>query len=244
MRLPWQQRAELHSNIVGLDRQQVETEIFSSISKVCLIILMLCPNLWQNRLSPYEAVEITEDSPLSQSSGVSLSEPKPCWTEPYCPDTFASEEPEQDSGFDCESNPDQPFILFDSGSDDWDPDGKPDSETFYLDPDPEPSLVIQLDPDPQVDPDQSLQLEDEFESKCEVDLVETDDGVSQRHDLGLAEDNDTTSQGPEPRAGTEEMESEDFCAVCLNGGDLLCCDRCPKVFHLDCHIPALSSFPL
>uniref|UniRef100_A0A3Q1H0V1 PHD-type domain-containing protein n=1 Tax=Anabas testudineus TaxID=64144 RepID=A0A3Q1H0V1_ANATE len=45
-------------------------------------------------------------------------------------------------------------------------------------------------------------------------------------------------------ATTEEMESEDFCAVCLNGGDLLCCDRCPKVFHLDCHIPALIVFPL
>ncbi|CAN9507109.1 unnamed protein product [Ophioblennius macclurei] len=40
-----------------------------------------------------------------------------------------------------------------------------------------------------------------------------------------------------------EMESEDFCAVCLIGGDLLCCDRCPKVFHLSCHIPPLLSFP-
>uniref|UniRef100_G3PSR2 Tripartite motif containing 66 n=1 Tax=Gasterosteus aculeatus TaxID=69293 RepID=G3PSR2_GASAC len=40
-----------------------------------------------------------------------------------------------------------------------------------------------------------------------------------------------------------EMESEDFCAVCLIGGDLLCCDRCPKVFHLSCHIPSLLSFP-
>lgn len=40
-----------------------------------------------------------------------------------------------------------------------------------------------------------------------------------------------------------EMESEDFCAVCLIGGELLCCDRCPKVFHLSCHIPSLLSFP-
>ncbi|XP_008288642.1 tripartite motif-containing protein 66 [Stegastes partitus] len=40
-----------------------------------------------------------------------------------------------------------------------------------------------------------------------------------------------------------EMESEDFCAVCLIGGDLLCCDRCPRVFHLSCHIPSLLSFP-
>ncbi|XP_055365377.1 tripartite motif-containing protein 66-like isoform X2 [Betta splendens] len=211
VRLPWQQPAEL-------DRQQ-------------------------NGFSPHEAdiVEIRDDSPQSlpeHSSDLSLSEPRPSWTEPYCP-----EEPEQDSGFDCESNPDQPFILFDLGSDEWDPDGKPDSETFYLDPDPEPTLVIQLDPEPEADHDQSLQLEDECESKCEVDIVEMDDGADQRPDLGSAEEGDPTSQQPEPGAGPEEKDSEDFCAVCLNGGDLLCCDRCPKVFHLDCHIPALSSFP-
>ncbi|MGH0162422.1 UNVERIFIED_CONTAM: hypothetical protein FKN15_055392 [Acipenser sinensis] len=40
------------------------------------------------------------------------------------------------------------------------------------------------------------------------------------------------------------IENEDFCAVCLNGGDLLCCDRCPKVFHLPCHVPSLLSFPV
>ncbi|XP_074005221.1 tripartite motif-containing protein 66 [Numenius arquata] len=40
------------------------------------------------------------------------------------------------------------------------------------------------------------------------------------------------------------IENEDFCAVCLNGGELLCCDHCPKVFHLSCHVPALLSFPV
>uniref|UniRef100_A0A3Q3EBW5 PHD-type domain-containing protein n=1 Tax=Labrus bergylta TaxID=56723 RepID=A0A3Q3EBW5_9LABR len=51
-------------------------------------------------------------------------------------------------------------------------------------------------------------------------------------------------QQPGPGSGPEEMESDDFCAVCLNGGDLLCCDHCPKVYHLACHIPPLISFPL
>ena len=35
--------------------------------------------------------------------------------------------------------------------------------------------------------------------------------------------------------------SEDYCAVCHNGGDLLCCDKCPKVFHLQCHVPAINT---
>ncbi|XP_029437946.1 tripartite motif-containing protein 66 isoform X2 [Rhinatrema bivittatum] len=39
------------------------------------------------------------------------------------------------------------------------------------------------------------------------------------------------------------IENEDFCAVCMNGGEMLCCDHCPKVFHLACHVPALLSFP-
>uniref|UniRef100_A0A3P9C358 PHD-type domain-containing protein n=1 Tax=Maylandia zebra TaxID=106582 RepID=A0A3P9C358_9CICH len=58
----------------------------------------------------------------------------------------------------------------------------------------------------------------------------------------LGEQADSSTQQPGAEAGTEE--SEDFCAVCLNGGELLCCDRCPKVYHIGCHIPPLSSFPL
>lgn len=34
-----------------------------------------------------------------------------------------------------------------------------------------------------------------------------------------------------------------LCAVCRTGGELLCCDKCPKVFHLSCHVPALLNSP-
>ncbi|KAJ6665137.1 hypothetical protein lerEdw1_005368 [Lerista edwardsae] len=47
-----------------------------------------------------------------------------------------------------------------------------------------------------------------------------------------------------PTPKDNPIENEDFCAVCLNGGELLCCDYCPKVFHLSCHVPALLSFPI
>ena len=30
----------------------------------------------------------------------------------------------------------------------------------------------------------------------------------------------------------KEEESEDVCAVCFKGGDLVCCDGCPKVYHV------------
>lgn len=41
----------------------------------------------------------------------------------------------------------------------------------------------------------------------------------------------------------EDDPNEDWCAVCINGGDLLCCDRCPKVFHMRCHVPTIKIFP-
>lgn len=41
----------------------------------------------------------------------------------------------------------------------------------------------------------------------------------------------------------DDDPNEDWCAVCQNGGELLCCDKCPKVFHLSCHVPTLRNFP-
>ena len=44
------------------------------------------------------------------------------------------------------------------------------------------------------------------------------------------------------RASNDDY-NEDWCAVCKNGGDLLCCENCPKVFHIQCHIPQLQQQP-
>lgn len=43
----------------------------------------------------------------------------------------------------------------------------------------------------------------------------------------------------------EEVESDhdDVCTICLTGGDLLCCDKCPRVYHLECLVPKLSAVP-
>lgn len=40
-------------------------------------------------------------------------------------------------------------------------------------------------------------------------------------------------------------ENDDYCCVCLDGGEevIVCCDFCPKVFHLNCHIPVITDIP-
>ncbi|XP_036611359.1 nuclear body protein SP140-like [Trichosurus vulpecula] len=36
-------------------------------------------------------------------------------------------------------------------------------------------------------------------------------------------------------------ENDNECFMCKDGGELFCCDSCPKSFHRNCHIPSVSS---
>lgn len=41
---------------------------------------------------------------------------------------------------------------------------------------------------------------------------------------------------------SEDMHS-DYCRVCKDGGQLLCCDSCPSAYHLHCLIPPMKKIP-
>ncbi|XP_012537842.2 E3 ubiquitin-protein ligase TRIM33 isoform X2 [Monomorium pharaonis] len=60
----------------------------------------------------------------------------------------------------------------------------------------------------------------------------------------MAENTTDNSKSTTASIVMKDDPNEDWCAVCMDGGDaVLCCDKCPKVFHLYCHIPSLKSFP-
>ncbi|CAH0556045.1 unnamed protein product [Brassicogethes aeneus] len=48
------------------------------------------------------------------------------------------------------------------------------------------------------------------------------------------------SQGPEE---PDDDEHQEFCRVCKDGGELLCCDSCPSAYHTFCLNPPLSEIP-
>ncbi|XP_026563399.1 PHD finger protein 21A isoform X4 [Pseudonaja textilis] len=59
--------------------------------------------------------------------------------------------------------------------------------------------------------------------------------------------NSTMHPGTRKRANEEQCQKgdihEDFCSVCRKSGQLLMCDTCSRVYHLDCLDPPLKTIP-
>ncbi|XP_015231439.1 PREDICTED: tripartite motif-containing protein 66-like [Cyprinodon variegatus] len=99
----------------------------------------------------------------------------------------------------------------------------------------ESDLDLESEPEPTTDDPQPLRSDQEEEQQM---------GLGPRQLLIANPPAQRDTDDVQEEQDVDQMESEDFCAVCLIGGELLCCDRCPKVFHLSCHVPPLLSFPI
>ncbi|XP_041946627.1 chromodomain-helicase-DNA-binding protein 5 isoform X2 [Alosa sapidissima] len=56
------------------------------------------------------------------------------------------------------------------------------------------------------------------------------------------EPKDEEEEEEEP-VGEEEDDHMEFCRVCKDGGELLCCDTCPSSYHIHCLNPPLPEIP-
>ena len=57
------------------------------------------------------------------------------------------------------------------------------------------------------------------------------------------EDEDEEYMEDEGVREDSEGEHADFCHVCKDGGELLCCDKCPLAYHLECTFPPIKKIP-
>nr|XP_060485075.1 transcription intermediary factor 1-alpha [Panthera onca] len=100
----------------------------------------------------------------------------------------------------------------------------------------------------------SLLLNSSQSSTSEESVLRSDAPDSTGDQPGLHQENSSNGKSEWPDASQkspvhvgetrkEDDPNEDWCAVCQNGGELLCCEKCPKVFHLSCHVPTLANFP-
>lgn len=58
---------------------------------------------------------------------------------------------------------------------------------------------------------------------------------------GVLEKDKELGSGDEDEVADDKHDS--VCDKCKEGGDLICCDKCPKSFHSDCHKPKIYSIP-
>ena len=77
------------------------------------------------------------------------------------------------------------------------------------------------------------------------DVVETQPEDEQDEEEEEEEEEEEVS-GQEEESSQDagsDGEHTDYCFLCKDGGELLCCDTCPLAFHLKCLFPPMKSIP-
>lgn len=102
---------------------------------------------------------------------------------------------------------------------------------------------------PSVDEDDALifNIDSAPSSFAQIIPLVAQNGVSQSAIVnGNSTDNRATPNATEVTTScVDDNRWEDYCSVCQNGGDLMCCEgtNCTRVFHCYDHIPQYSDVP-
>lgn len=70
---------------------------------------------------------------------------------------------------------------------------------------------------------------------------ESEDEVVEEEEAEAAEE-EAEIEAEEGESDVESIHNE-ACPVCQEGGEVICCDTCPAVYHLECINPPLRKVP-
>lgn len=74
------------------------------------------------------------------------------------------------------------------------------------------------------------------------ELSDDEDDDEEMGEVGEEEAEGEAGEGEEAESEVESIHNE-TCPVCQEGGEVICCDTCPAVYHLECINPPLRKVP-